>query len=229
MPACSVFHQCCCGAFPFAWLLILLSWAGRVLVSGILTPSSDPSARIHQPPPCTRLGSGWKGAVSFDMSKLYIWGTFATPHLLASNGPSHNKVRTTVSHRFHKNSESLQETATLAGDLTKVCTPVVKIPLNSLQETVAKKSLKNLKKDCQVQLRGLAGFPCSTAQGVQYICSAFKISPAEEAARRELSSVSIMTVHGTLTSPAVVEGNTQFPGLTNVAQFARLCQHHWVN
>lgn len=150
--------------------------------------------------PCTRLGSGWKGAVSFNMSKLYIWGTFATLHLLASNGPSHNKVRTTVSHRFHKNSESLQETATLAGDLTKIHSPVVKLSLSFLQETVTKKSLKNLKNDCQLQLRGIARFPYSTAQAVQYICSAFKISPTEEATRREFSSVCIMTVHGSLTS-----------------------------
>lgn len=156
MPACSLFHQCCCSAFPFAWLLILLSWVGRVLVSGILTPSLDPSALTHQPPPCTRLGSGWKGAVNFDMSKLYIWGTFATSHLLASNGPSHNKVRTTMSHRFHKNCESLQETAALAGDLTKVHIPVVKLPLSFLQGTITEKSLKNLKKDCQAQLRGIA-------------------------------------------------------------------------
>lgn len=134
------------------------------------------------------------------MSKLYIWGTFATPHLPASNGPSHNKVKTTVSHRFHKNGESLQETATLAGDLTKVHTPVVKLPLCFLQETVTEKPLKNLKKDCQVQLRSIVSFPCSTAQGVQYLGSAFKINPEEEAARRELSSVSIMTVHGALTS-----------------------------
>lgn len=200
MPACSVLHQCCRSAFPFAWLLILLSWVGTVLVSGILTPSSGPSALTHQPPPCTRLESGWKGAVSFNMSKLYSWGTFATPHLLASNGPNHNKVRTTVSHRFHKNSESLQETATIAGDVTEVHTPVVKLPLSFLQETLTKKSLKSLKKDCQAKLRGIAVFPCSTAQGLQHICSAFQMSPAEEAARRELSSLSIITVHGTLTS-----------------------------
>lgn len=113
-----------------------------------------------RPLPCTRLGSGWKGAVSFSMSKLYIWETFATPHLLASNGPSHNKVRTTVSQRFHKNSESLQETAMLAGDLTKVHTPVVKLPRSFLQETVTKKNLKKseekllsaLKRHCEIPL-----------------------------------------------------------------------------
>lgn len=214
MPACSVFHQCCCSAFTFAWLLILLSWAGRVLFSGILTPSSDPSALTHQPLPCTRLGSGWKGAVSFNMSKLYIWETFATSHLLASNGPSHNKVRTTMSQRFRKNSESLQETATLAGDLTKVHTPVVKLPLSFLQETVTK--------DCQVQLRSIARFPFSTAQGIQYICSAFKISPAEEAARRELASVCIMTVHGTLTSTMVLLWLREIPSTLNYQMYPSL-------
>lgn len=51
-----------------------------------------------------------------------------------------------------------------------------------------------------MHLRGIARFPYSTAEGVQYICLSFKVSPAEEAARRELSSVCIVTVHGTLTS-----------------------------
>lgn len=149
MPACTVFHCHCCGVFPFMPSPLqghsLSSPVGRTLVSGILTPSSGPSALARQPPPCARLGSGWKGAVSLDTSKLYSWGTLTTPHL-ARNGLSHNKVRTTVSHRFHRTSESCQEAATLAGELNKVDPLVVKLTLSFLPPPSTKKSLKSLSK-----------------------------------------------------------------------------------
>lgn len=112
----------------------------------ILTPSSGPSALASQPLPCARLRSGRKGAVSLDKSILYSWGTLTTPHLLSSNGLSRNKVRTTVSHRFHRTSESLQEAATLAGDLNKVHPLVVKLAVSFLPPPSTKKSLKNSSK-----------------------------------------------------------------------------------
>lgn len=135
MPVCNVFHRRRYGASPFMTSPLQgrsLSLAGGGHVSVILTPSSGPSALASQSLPCARLESGQKGAVSLDKSKLYSWGTLTTPHLLSSNGLSCNKVRTTVSHRFHRTSESLQEAATLAGDQNEVHPLVVKLTVSFL-------------------------------------------------------------------------------------------------
>lgn len=106
----------------------------------MLVPGIPILACVRSPPAITLCKAGvGKRVQSASICLNYISKEPNHPHCLSGNGRSCNKAQTTVTHKYHGSSESLEEAATLAGDLNKIHPQlVVKISFNFLPLTLTK-------------------------------------------------------------------------------------------